>query len=219
MSSAEPLLKVNTGKANIHDLGQIAGVNGFDRNPAWRNDTQYNCDEFKGSDGMLRGPLADDEQTISLFVTEMDRPVQMEQVSFDGILNGNRVRKYVWSENNFKSSVNYPPNSCYHNYSHLIYEDIDGIMTKSRNMSKNEQLVFSQPLFLGEKDIEFFDALVPDEKLDNSYILIEEKTGETVLEKRSLQINVDTGLINDKIPRLFFPIYTFTDRSWTHLKK
>lgn len=222
MNSTEPLLKVNTGKENLRALGQIAGMNGFDSNPAWGNFSDFNCQEFTGSDGMIRGPLGEEDSSIKLFIPEMDRPVELEKVSFDGTVdNGQRVSKYQWSSNNFKSSANYPPNTCYHKYGWLVYEDVDGIMTKSRNTSKNEQLVFSQPLFLGDgkKNRRYFEALVPNEKLHDSFIEIAEETGETIRERRSLQINVDTGLINDRITRLFFPMYYFTDESTVDLDR
>lgn len=203
--------KVNTGKDNIKNLGQIVAVNGFDTNLAWRDDMPFNCTLIEGSDGQLRAPLDEQDRSIKIFIPEFDRPVQYDEVPYNKTINnGQKVRRYALSPNVFKSSMNYAPNGCYHNYPYLSYEDYDGIFTKSRKMAKNEHIVFSKPNFLDADSsvtTDFYTSLRPDKQKHESFVEINEQTGETVFEHRALQVNIDTASINEKITRLFFPIY------------
>lgn len=202
------VFKVNTGKDNIKNLGQIVAFNGFDVNPAWQDISPFNCTLIEGSDGELRAPLSEQDRTIKIFVPEFDRPVLYDEISWARTINGQRVRRYRLSSSVFKSSKNYAPNTCYHKG--LVYEDYDGIFTKSRKTAKNQHIVFSKPNFLdADKSVttDFFTALRPDESKHDSFIEINEQTGQTVYEHRTLQVNIDTAAVNEKIARLFFPSY------------
>lgn len=214
-NNKETLFKIDTGKREIQDLGQIVTVNGYSSNPAWRDDLPFGCNKIEGSDGQLRGPINEQESSIKIFVPEFDRPVQFDEVSCDKhVNNGQKVRRFLISENTFKSSENYKPNSCVHNYTWLSYEDYDGVFSKSKKTAKNQPIVFSKPNFLDADHsvtTEFFTALRPDAKEHDWFIEINEQTGETIYERRTMQVNVDTAPVNTQIARLFFPIYYVRD--------
>ena len=193
--------------------------NGYNENPAWRDDLPYNCTRFEGSDGRLRAPLSGkQDKKVMIFVPEFDRAIQFDQVPHDRTVNnGQKVRKYVMSPNAFKSSLNYAPNACVHNYTWLSFEDYDGIFSKSKITAKNQPIVFSKPNFLdADKSVttEFFQALRPNKTRHDWFIEINEKTGQTVYEHKTVQVNFDTAPINSKIARLFFPVYYYKDYSF-----
>lgn len=74
--------------------------------------------------------------------------------------------------------------------------------------------MYSEPHFLhGSVSLSNqFNGLEADEKLHQSSIVIEKKTGNLIKEERKLQVNIDTNAISQissirNLPRFIFPLY------------
>lgn len=198
---------MNTGKFNLESVGQIAKLNGSDKNPAWSG----KCSRIEGTDGLIHSRLAGD--SVSIFVPEMDRPVELDEVPANRTGDGGaKVRKFVWSNNTFASPRTWTPNQCY-------FPDnprsIDGVMKKSNRTSDGEPIVFSNPHFLaGDKLLASYFGLKPNSTKHESFVVFKKDTGELVNEVRNLQINLETTALNHRINGFVWPFYWVSDVSF-----
>lgn len=198
---------MNTGLYNLADVGQIAKLNGSDKNSAWEG----KCRRIEGTDGVIHSRLADD--SIKLFVAEMDRPVELEEVPFNRTIDGGaKVRKFVWSNNTFASPRTWTPNACYFPGNP---RSIDGVMKKSNRTADGEPIVFSNPHFLaGDRLLANYFGLKPDSAKHESFVEFKNDTGELVSEKRNIQINLETTSARHRVNGFVWPVYWVSEVSF-----
>lgn len=197
---------MNTGKFNPADVGQIARLNGLDKNPAWDG----KCRRIEGTDGVIHSRLAED--SVLVFVPEMDRPVELEEVTFNQTIGESKVRKFVWSNHTFASPRTWTPNECYFPGNR---RSIDGVMKKSIRTSDGEPIVFSNPhFFAGDRLLANYFGLKPNSARHESFVQFKNDTGDLVREVRNLQINLETTALNHRLNGFVWPVYWTSDISF-----
>lgn len=102
------------------------------------------CATVSGSDGIIYPQISGDAKEIKLFAPELNRSIQLDYDQ-DTAMNSVSVRKFVWSNNTFSSSVDFPPNKCFSDPKNS-YSDHSGVLFNS-HCNFNIPLAFSSPHF------------------------------------------------------------------------
>ena len=102
---------MNTGKEDISLLGQIVSWNGKTRTEAYPGD----CGLVRGSsDGLFPPGLAATTDSISIFSTDLCRPLHFTRFSTQDV-HGIPVEKFDLAASNFANSSVCAENTCYNN--------------------------------------------------------------------------------------------------------
>lgn len=134
---------MSTGKANINEMGQLFGINGKSYiEGCWEKNSL--CATITGSDGIMYPPVSGEAKNIKLFAPELNRSIQLDY-DRDMTENGVSVRKFVWSNNTFKSGAAFSPNKCFSD-SKNKFSKYSGVLFNSK-CNFNIPLAFSSPHF------------------------------------------------------------------------
>lgn len=184
-------------------------------NPAWQ---QMPCKKIQGTLPGVYPP--NPSATIKIYETEMERTIELNEVPSEKQIGEQKVRKFVWSQKNFKRWKENPKEtrSCLSSmtmWHRNLCETMSGFQRKTGRRG-NTPTVYSLPHFLHATELVL--GVQPEPSLHESFIELEDDSGALVRERTSLQVNIDTSGCNlplDIWPNmeLFFPIYWFEEES------
>lgn len=202
---------MSTGKANINDMGQLFDINGkaYIDGECWEKSSP--CATISGTDGIIYPPTAGETRNIRLFAPELNRSIGLDY-ELDTTENGLSARKFVWSNNTFKSGAAYPPNKCFSNPKNK-FSQYSGVLFNSK-CNFNIPLAFSSPHFYNSDSFfgDMFEGLKPSKDKHESSIELNQN-GELTLGKKRLQVNIDTEFISKqrKFKRYVFPLFWLSE--------
>jgi hypothetical protein len=113
--SADGVYTIFTGATGMDKYAIIDRYNNRSHLPYWLNE---DCNSFKDStNGELRPPFAFESpqpKSLRLFHPDLCRILELDYNStYDSHEEGIKAVRYTLSQNTFKNSIDYPPNSCY----------------------------------------------------------------------------------------------------------
>lgn len=190
------------------------------KNPAW---DEKPCNKVNGTVPGIHSP--NPNETITVYETEMERWIKLNEVPSEKSINGDAVRKFVWWKKNFGKwtpanleNGNCPCVSSMSRFHFTLNEPNGGVQRKS-GYRYNTPTVYSLPHYLdAERHREMFEGLKPNRSLHETFIEVANATGEQIYERKNLQINIDTSgstLPRDIWPAFeqFFPLFWFSEES------
>ena len=203
-------------------------------NPNWELGPELgvDCARIEGSVPGIHAPKL--KGTTKIYEIEMERPIELVEVPSEK--TNEKVKKFVWSKYNFEGREQDDSDSegedggkkdmkrhlrCWSLGSMRqlnLLESFNGNQRKSWYRMVTPT-VFSYPHFLHGKSLrEQFTGLKADRAIHESYIEVNEETGDLIYERKNLQINIDTSASNvarNTWPHFehFFPIYWYSEES------
>ena len=120
---------------------------------------------------------------------ELNRSIQLDYTE-DSKIQGISTRRFVWSNNTFRSGSIFKKNQCYFRQPS---SQNSGVLFNS-HCNYDESIAFSNPHFY-LADLDYLDAvkgLGPEKEKHESFIQLNKANGEVVLARKNIQINLDT---------------------------
>jgi len=181
-SWSDGTLEMFTGENDINKLGKIASWQGSNRTEAYEGQ----CGKVYGSaDGLFPPGLAAISDSLSLFSTDLCRPIQFTK-SGEQILHGIPVSTFNLDSKIFANSTDCPENECYQN------NVPSGVLNVTQCKMKSPAFV-SRPHFLHADHSylqQFQYGINPDHTKHDSSFWLEPKSSIPVKVNMRLQLNI-----------------------------
>ncbi|KAG4079636.1 hypothetical protein HA402_010416 [Bradysia odoriphaga] len=200
---------VNTGVADIQQLGMLKNWNFKDTNGAYEGD----CGQIRGSAGEFFAPQQPRNGTISIFVSDMCRDLKLEYEK-DVDVNGMLSYKFSGAQRSIDNGSLYEENLC--------FDAAEGLYSGVLNVSScryGVPVFVSYPHFFAADPYyrEQVDGMDPVEEKHQFYMSLEPSTGVVMDVAARLQLNLlinpnaEIGIYS-KVPKHFMPILWFEQR-------
>lgn len=191
-SSYDGRFHMNTGAADIRQLGMLQLWNGQNRTPAFGGD----CGRIYGTSAEL-WPPADKFAPLTMFLGDVCRSITLKWRG-EQLTKGIVGQKYVGDESVFDNGWNYPEMGCY-----CTSDVCPDLLPGAVNVSECK---FGAPAFISYPHFHLadpsyrtdIDGLRPDAKEHEFYMVIERSTGIPLEVRAPIQIN----LMMDEYPHM-----------------
>jgi len=175
-------LVMRTGKDDISKLGQIVSWNGSNRTDAFSGD----CGVVRGSsDGLFPPGLAATTDSISIFSTDLCRPLKFTKTG-KHIVHGIQVETFELAASNFANSSVCEENACYHNNVPTGVQNVTNCKAKSPVFVSRPHFHLADPSY--QEQFQF--GLKSEKGVHDSSFWIEPESSIPIKVEMRLQLNI-----------------------------
>ncbi|KAL3278580.1 hypothetical protein HHI36_016125 [Cryptolaemus montrouzieri] len=167
------------------DIAKTGIVTVWDENPK-SVDYEGQCSEINGTTGEVWGPVPEDAETVSMFISDTCSKLTLERNGTQTV-NGIKGNKYIATEKLFDNGTKYKENAC--------FSPGEPVPSGVRNISECK---FKAPAFISLPHFYLADeyyrnaveGMKPDPENHSLYLVIEPNTGLPLHVQASVQCNL-----------------------------
>jgi len=200
-------LSMHTGSDDISLLGSIVSWNRKNRTDAFPGE----CGVVKGSsDGLFPPGLTSNKDTISIFSTDLCRPLHFIKEATQDV-HGIPVEKFNLAPENFANSSVCEENSCYNNNIPTGVQNVTQCKMESPAFVSRPHFHLADPFYQEQ----FQYGIMPEDGKHDSSFWIEPKSSIPLKVDMKLQLNVLLRKVEGieylfkNLPEVMFPVFWF----------